>query len=238
MDETYSSVVEDTNAVFLRAVGLGRGVTPAQVTERWASGRCWVGENAVAVGVADALGSLSDAVQLAAGNRVLTRRAADVEIVRTAEAPTQEEPEMNEETLKLLGLKADATPEQVQAAIQKRDAQARADVLAQLGIEDEETPDLKALAAQAADGVQYRQSLVERLRAATITQQGNDEVGQQAAERAAKVWGSAEIGDLRAEVERLEGQRESSLPAGRVAKTATEQVPTKKRPSARAYGRV
>lgn len=228
VDTTYTSIVEDSNAVFLAAVAQGRGVSVAQVRERWASGRVWVGEHAVAAGVADRLGNLADAVRLAGAAKTPSSRAA---------SSGGKEGHVPPEILKRLGLSADATPEQMAAALDALETQAsaaaRAEALEALGLD--EGGDLKALAAQAADGAAYRQSLVEQLQAHTVTLQGNDESGQQAAERAAKVWGQADISDLKAEVERLQGQIEAAVPAGRVSTDGKPEA-TRPRHSAQAYG--
>lgn len=148
---------------------------------------------------------------------------------------------MPPEILAMLGLTEDATPEQIKAALQKREATARATeratILAALGMTEEEgkPADLPALAAQAADGAAYRTALVDQLKARTITLRGNDDAGREAADRAAKVWGKAEIADLKAEVDRLQGEIDSTLPNGRVSKDAQDGA-SRPRRDASAYG--
>lgn len=240
VDQTYSTLVEDTNAVFLRGVALGRNATPAQVQERWASGRVWVGEQAIAAGVADRLGTLQDAITLASAGKARggAQRAASLTPPQSGKVGTP-----MDELLALLGLSADATPEQIKAALQKREAAAknaeRTAILAAIGVteEDGKPADLAGLKAQAEDGAAYRTALTDQLKARTITLRGNDEAGQAAAERAAKVWGKADIADLKAEVERLDSEIETALPAGRVSVTKTGQDTSTRRPApAAAYG--
>ena len=147
------------------------------------------------------------------------------------------------ELLALLGLQADATPEQIRAAILKREQTAkageRAAILAALNVTEEEGKpvELPGLAAQAADGAAYRTSLVDTLKAHTITLRGNDEAGRTAADRAAKVWGRADVADLKAEVERLQGEIDNTVPNSRVSKEPKDPDagPTPQ-PPASAYG--
>lgn len=238
VDQAYTAMVEDTNAVFLRGVALGRGVSETDVRERWASGRAWVGEQAIAAGVADRLGTLQDALTLASASKPRGgQRAASL----TPPTGGKDGSPMPPEILALLGLSEDATPEQIKAALNKREAAARATerttILTTLGVQEEDgkPADLSGLAAQAADGAAYRTALVDTLKARTITLRGNDEAGQQAADRAAKVWGKAEISDLKAEVDRLQGEIDTTLPNGRVSKGGQESTPRPRR-DASAYG--
>lgn len=241
VDQTYSTLVEDTNAVFLRGVSLGRGLSVKQVEDRWASGRVWVGEQAIAAGVADQLGTLQDAITLALGPKPSSGS-------RAAALPPpdggKEGRKMPPEILALLGLSAEATPEQIKAAMQQREqsaaAEARSSVLTALGLSEEAgqpSADLADFAARAADGSAYREALLDQLKARTIALQGNDEAGLQAAERAAKVWAKADIADLKAETERLQAQIDAALPAGRVAHNKdAANVTSKKAKPAAAYG--
>lgn len=240
VDETYTALVEDTNAVFLRAVSLGRNVTPQDVQTRWGRGGVWVGEQAVASGVADRLGTLEDALALASASTPSTRgRAA------TLTPPTggKDGHPMPPEILALLGLTEDATPEQIKAAIQKREAAAktaeRTSLLAALGVteEDGKPADLTALKAQAEDGAAYRTALTGQLKAHTITLRGNDDAGQAAAERAAKVWAKADIADLKAEVERLGSEIDTTVPNARISRAPAADKDAPRRPvNPSAYG--
>ncbi|MDP9763850.1 S49 family peptidase [Deinococcus enclensis] len=241
VDETYSTLVEDTNAVFLRGVSLGRNVTPAQVQERWASGRVWVGEQAIAAGVADRLGTLQDAITLASAGKARgsSARAASL----TPPQGGKDGHPMPPEILAMLGLDENATPEQIKAALQKREAAAKAaertSIFAALGVteEDGKPADLTGLKAQAEDGAAYRTALTEQIKARTITLRGNDEAGQAAAERAAKVWGRADIADLKAEADRLQAEIDTTLPGGRLSvnKTGQDTVDRPRRPAS-AFG--
>ncbi len=242
VDETYTAMVEDTNVVFLRAVALGRGVSEDEVRERWASGRAWVGEQAISAGVADQLGTLQDAITLASSSKARGgARAASL----TPPPSGKDGTDMPPEILALLGLPEDATPEQIKAALNKREASARAaeraSILVALGVTEEEgkPADLAGLAAQAADGAAYRTALVDQLKAHTITLRGNDEPGQQAAERAAKVWGRADIADLKAEVERLQSEINGVYPNARIGnsgKGGQDTSTARPRHNASAYG--
>ncbi|MVN86826.1 hypothetical protein GO986_08625 [Deinococcus sp. HMF7620] len=240
VDETYTTLVEDTNAVFLRGVALGRSATPEQVQDRWASGRVWVGEQAIAAGVADRLGTLADAITLASAGKAKggAARAAALSPPSGGKVGVP-----MDELLTLLGLSADATPEQIKAALNKREAAAktaeRASLLAAIGVTEEEgkSADLAAVKAQAADGAAYRTALTDQLKARTITLRGNDEAGQAAADRAAKVWGKADIADLKAEVDRLDSEIEAALPGGRISRAPKETADPQRRPApAAAYG--
>lgn len=242
VDTTYSTMVEDTNNVFLRGVSLGRGVSDSDVRSRWASGRAWVGEQAIAAGVADQLGTLQDAITLASAGKTRGGTAPRAALL-TPSPDGKDGSDMTPELLALLGLQADATPEQIRAAILKREQTAkageRAAILAALNVTEEEgkPADLPGLAAQAADGAAYRTSLVDTLKAHTITLRGNDEAGRTAADRAAKVWGRADVADLKAEVERLQVEIDSTVPNSRVSKDPKDPdaAPTRK-PPASAYG--
>lgn len=241
VDETYTTMVEDTNAVFLRGVSLGRNVTPAQVQERWASGRVWVGEQAIAAGIADRLGTLQDAITLASAGKARgsSSRAASLTPPQSGKEGAPVPPEI----LAMLGLSEDVTPEQIKAALNKREAAAKAaerlSILTALGVTEEadKPADLTTIKAQAEDGAAYRTSLTDQVKARTITLRGNDEAGQAAAERAAKVWGKADIADLKAEVERLNSEIEVALPGGRVSvNKAGQDTTTRPKKPASAFG--
>ena len=96
---------------------------------------------------------------------------------------------MPPEVLAMLGLSAEATPEQIQAAIQEQRKTAaateRTNMLAALGLSEEpgKPADLQAVAAQAKDGVAYREAQLDRLHALTITMEGNDEAGVESRRR-------------------------------------------------------
>ena len=62
--------------VFVSSVARNRGVTPKAVVERYGRGDCLVGKTAVEAGLADALGTIGDAIQGAAVRRPETFAAA------------------------------------------------------------------------------------------------------------------------------------------------------------------
>lgn len=98
-----------------------------------------------------------------------------------------------------------------------------------------DTDKLTAIKAQAADGAAYRTTLLDQIGALTIATQGNDEAGQQAAERQKRVWATADMTDLKAEVTRLEGVRDGLFPAGPVSKAMDKKTPVG--PARAYYGR-
>lgn len=256
LDATLRDTVDEMFQVFLDDVAAARRVTPAQARERWGSGRTWIGQAAVTVGLADRLGTLQGEIDRAvSGQRPASPRQmaalappGDYLVASTGQpttnaqtleqvlgvqpvAPTPaalaETPggaSVPPEILAMLGLKADATPEQIQAAIkaQRETAAAaeRTNILAALGLTEEpgKPADFRALAARAADGAAYRERLLEQVSALTITTTGNDEAGQQAAERQKRVWANADITDLQAEVKRLEGVRDGQFPNAQLSR--------------------
>ena len=122
---------------------------------------------------------------------------------------------MPPEVLAMLGLSAEATPEQIQAAIQEQRKTAaateRTNMLAALGLSEEpgKPADLGALAAQSKDGLAYREAQLDRLHALTITLEGNDEAGVKAADDAREVYASQSLDRINAQITRLEARRES-----------------------------
>lgn len=148
---------------------------------------------------------------------------------------------MDPTVLAALGLSADATPEQVLAAIKQREVTAssttQANMLAALGLTAETgTPEhLKALARQAADGAAYRADLLEQMGKLTITAEGNGPEGIAASERVVKVYASADVEVLAAEVARLEAKRDN-LPNAALSKHDNDKKPAQKLPSMAALG--
>lgn len=68
--------VDALAAVFVDSVARNRGVTPKAVVERYGRGDCLVGKAAVEAGLADAIGTIGDAIQGAAVRRPETFAAA------------------------------------------------------------------------------------------------------------------------------------------------------------------
>jgi len=237
LDAALSSMVDDTNSVFVQGVATGRGLTLQQTQDRLATGRVWVGAGAVAAGVADQLGSFADAVRLAGG----TPSSQPLRSQPAAHSPAHMKAEtpgggpVPPEVLAMLGLSAEATPEQIQAAIQKRDqvaaATERTNMLAALGLSEEpgKPANLTVLAAQAKDGVAYREAQLDRLHALTITNEGNDEAGIKAADDAREVYATQSLERISGQIARLEARRDT-LPAGQQSKSPanTDAAPTHK----------
>lgn len=273
LDATLRDTVDEMFQVFLDDVAAARGMTPAQARAKWGSGRTWIGQAAVTVGLADRLGTLQGEIDRAVSgqkpntplrtaalappgdylvasiiqpttNAQTPEQVLGVQPVAPSPAPARAETPggapVPPEVLAMLGLKADATPEQIQAAIktQRETAAAaeRTNILAALGITEEpgKPVDFAALAARAADGTAYRDALLGQIGALTITTTGNDEAGQQAAERQKRVWANADITDLQAEVKRLEGVRDGQFPNAQLSKSGDGKKAVPVRPF---YGR-
>ncbi|MBZ9752994.1 hypothetical protein K7W42_19330 [Deinococcus sp. HMF7604] len=121
----------------------------------------------------------------------------------------------------------DATPTEAQALLDTqiegavtRGGQAQLEAHATaLGLEPKEVTAarLQALAAEAGDGRTYRQDLLNDLHALTLSVSGNDEAGRAAADRTKKAFGTLELADIRAEVQRLTAQRDAGLPNVRLS---------------------
>lgn len=113
---------------------------------------------------------------------------------------------------------AQALLDQQVLAAENRSAQSERERLAAAaGLEPAqlmETTELARLSAQASDGRTYREDLLSRLERVTLTIEGNGEGGQKASERIKKVFKSADIADIREEVERLEAKRDQLVPNG------------------------
>ena len=102
-----------------------------------------------------------------------------------------------------------------------------------LGIEPKDaTPEaLKVLASQAGDGQRYRADLLDRLKALTLSLGGNSEANVKAAERAHRAFSTLPIEDIRDEVTRLEAQRDTDLPGGRLSEDAPAPDAAGKKPA-------
>lgn len=218
---------------FVEAVAQGRGMTLEQA-RALATGRAWIGAQAVNVGLADAVGTLQQAINgefsRSAGPAV---RPAALSPAATVETITGGD--MDPKILAMLGLSADATPEQIEAAIRDQQAKAaateRTNLLATLGLTEtsDQPADLKALAAQARDGAAYREAQLDRLHALTVAVEGNDEAGVKAADDAREVYATQSIERITAQITRLEAKRDT-LPAGpqsRRGPADTKATPTR-----------
>lgn len=237
VDEAMSGMVDAVQAVFSAAVAAGRGVPLATVTEQYATGRVWVGEHAVAAGIADRIGTLADAVALAGGSNAPPRLTAQGRHMTAAQ-------------LAALGLNADATETDIMTALDvrnlalSREENRGAALLAALGYaKGEALPEgavipqnpMATLAAQAADGRVYREAQLDRLHALTITAEGNDAAGIQAADDARTVYAAQSLALIAAQIIRLEARRDS-LPAGPVSKPPSDQTETPKPLKMSVYG--
>lgn len=207
------ALLDTYHAQFVDAVARGRGI-PKEKAEKLANGKVWVGNAAVRAGLADTVGTLQDAIN------------GKYSAAKTSRP--QPKGQNMEHLLATLGLTADSTLEQAQAALDKHAqslfASERTSLLAALGLKPEATQsDLATLAAQATDGQQYRMDLLAQVEALTISLEGNNEAGQVAAERRVRLLKAASIQDLRAEVADLQAKKDSAYPSGRQSKDAPEQ---------------
>lgn len=230
IDAAARGLVDRTFQVFLDDLAAARGVTPDDARDRWGSGQVWVGADAVAVGLADSLGTLQSVLNPATPPPL--RRAA-----RAAPPATGQGVAMTPEQLAALGLSADATPQQVLAAIealtvtQAAHAALTTRLVAALGLaegEDAPTDPLAVLAPQAEAGRAYRTQLLDQVASLTVTLAGHSDPAQsEAAEaRARRVWARADLTDLQAEITRLEAQRDGLVPNGPLSR-ATEARPAR-----------
>lgn len=114
----------------------------------------------------------------------------------------------------------DAAKQQATAAVEARQAA----IQEALGVDNLNTDTLTGLKALAADGRQYRADLLDRLHAATVRVEGNNETGAAAADRAKRVFANADVRDILAEVTRLEAK--DVVPEGRQsAAVEVEETP-------------
>lgn len=316
LDTALTEMVDAMQGVFSAAVAAGRGVPLATVQAQYATGRVWVGEHAVAAGIADQIGTFADAVALAGGSvsQPMSRSPARTSAALTAaggeydngqrvrvkgtphmkghstgtvklvegptyaygivfdgmedmgvhkwylqselETTTATAPDGKKKPMKMkgelmtaaqlaaLGLSADATEPEILAAIEARNqaqtqhAALTGRITAALGLpEGAAAPSdpLAALTAQAADGRVYRDAQLDRLHALTITTEGNDAAGIQAADDARAVYAEQTLERINAQITRLEAKRDT-LPNGPQSKQPSDQKPAPKPLSLGAYG--
>ncbi|MFC4428038.1 S49 family peptidase [Deinococcus navajonensis] len=226
---------------FVEAVAEGRGMAVEQA-RTLATGRTWIGSQAVDVGLADHVGTLQQAIngEFSGSAGLAVRPAA---LSPAAQVETITGGDMDPKILAMLGLSADATPEQIEAAIREQRVKAaateRTNLLAGLGLteESDKPADLGAYAAQARDGAAYRQAQLDRLHALTITVEGNDERGIQAADDAREVYAGQSIERINAQIVRLEAKRDT-LPAGPLGKRGDSDTKPPKALPMSAFGLV
>lgn len=234
-DDDYEAIqmaeLMDILGVFAADVATGRGMTVDDVLERFAldsehpdalRGGTVLGAEAVRLGLADELGTLNGVLSDAVARTAPKRRRYATKGAR-----------MNEELLKALDV-GEVTPEMITTAIDeaKKEGRAleRASVCTLLGVGATATDhDLAQLKAQAADGVAYRENLLSQLGQAVIRAEGNTTEGQKAAERAQRLYASAEISDLEDEVKRLETKVIQGVPQGRLSTDETTDDTTRER---------
>lgn len=210
--------------LFATDVAAGRRLSKDEVLARFAldsdhehalRGDTTLGADAVRLGLADRVATFTEVTTEAAA-RTQTRN-------RGRRALAQKGPPTMDELLAHLGLPEDATPEQVQAALAEREEQAatraRAEAAKALGVDALTSATLARVAAEAADGKRYRADLLDRLHKATIRTEGNTPEGIEAADRAKRIFGNAEMADLTAEVERLEAKAAQVVPTSQVSNT-------------------
>lgn len=225
---------------FVDAVAAGRRMPRAQA-ESLATGRTWIGAAAVDVGLADHVGTLQQAIH-GEFSGPTTAAGRPVALSPAARAETTPGGDMPPEVLAMLGLSADATSEQILAAIRTQRQTAasteRANILAALNLTEEadKPADFTGLAAQAADGRAYREAQLDRIHALTIATEGNDERGIAAADDARAVYAGQRLERITAQITRLEAKRDT-LPAGPRSKHGDPGTPPKSplRPAS-AYG--
>lgn len=121
----------------------------------------------------------------------------------------------------------DATPQEAQTLLDEQisSAEARGQQTllerhaAALGVEPKDVTEgsLKLIAAQAADGQQYRQDLLSRIGALTLSVGGNSEANAKAADRAQRAFANLPVTDIREEVERLEAALDATVPSARLS---------------------
>ncbi|MFA7459726.1 MAG: S49 family peptidase [Trueperaceae bacterium] len=209
--------------LFAVDVAAGRGLTREEVLARYAldsdhesalRGSTVLGAEAVRLGLADRVATFTEVTHEATAR--LKNRSG-------RRALAQKGPPTMNELLARLGLTEDATAEEVAAALATLEEQAatrtNAQVAKALGVDAATPAALAAVKAEAADGRRYRADLLTRLHAATIRTEGNTPEGVAAADRAKRIFASAEMNDLTAEVQRLEAKAANVVPTEQVSKT-------------------
>ncbi|GEM45904.1 S49 family peptidase [Deinococcus cellulosilyticus] len=208
---------------FISAVSAGRNITLEQARSL-ATGKVWIGADAIAAGVADEVGTLQEAIDGKFSSQPFNSGSPAAALAGGNTMPL-------EALLAGLGLAADSSPAQVQAALdtlkQNAAATERMRIMAALGASEGKEVDLTQLKKLAADGEQYRADLLTRLHALTITLEGNTETGIAAADRAKRIFAGADIADISAEVQRLEAKRDAVFPDGQKSRQKDEQPDTK-----------
>lgn len=217
---------------FVQAIATGRNLPLARAREL-ATGRTWIGQQAVDVGLADYVGTLQQAINGEYSGPAAARPARPAALSPAPRAETTQGGDaMPPEVLAMLGLQPDASAEEIMTAIRAQRANAaatmRAGMLADLGLTEEpdQPADLKALAAQAQDGQTYREAQLDRLHALTITTEGNDERGQQAADDARAVYAGQSLERINAQIIRLEAKRDALPDGPRSRRGDTDTKPT------------
>lgn len=195
--------------IFAQAVADGRGFTVEEVLARFAldsgldgalAGNTVLGARAVQLGLADEVATLESTLSSIISRSMGGRRARM---------------DKEQETITL-----DAAKQQATAAVEARQAA----IQEALGVDNLNTDTLTGLKALAADGRQYRADLLDRLHAATVRVEGNNETGVAAADRAKRVFANADVRDILAEVTRLEAK--DVVPEGRQsAAVEVEETP-------------
>lgn len=225
-DDTMQSRNEreltDILQLFADAVATGRGMTASDVLQRFAldtdhpdalKGGTVLGAEAVRLGLADKLSTVADVTTAAISRHKTTK--AQFKIGAPQKGTT-----MNE-LLARLGLEETASASEVSAALEALETQAatrtEVRIAKALNIEAATDTALANVAQEASDGRQYRADQLEELHRLTVTVEGNDTDGVEAADRAKRIFAGASIADLTAEVQRLTMKAANAVPAGRLS---------------------
>ena len=249
MEASMNALLTDALDLFAEDVATARGFEKQYVLDKFAlnkegslRGNTVFGVEALELGLIDGITTFQGAVSESV-TRVAQAHSRKKTFLQTRKLPSAKKVGNMEEVLASIlasvGLNEGATDEEVLAALAKQTSTKvsteRTKILAKLSLDSETTDEqldlyIAELKARAADGKQYRADMLEKLAALTISTEGNDESGQATAERMKKIFSSADIGDIRAEVERLEVKKDSLVPDGRKSKNSPDEPAKKVKP--------
>lgn len=241
MDSSTSALLTNVLDLFVSDVAKARGFEKQYVLDKFAldkegslRGNTVLGAKALELGLIDGITTFQGAINESV-NRVAQAHSHKKTYLIDRKVPVTKKAGNMETVLASLGLNEGSTEEDVLAAIAEQTSTKvgieRTKLLTKIGVAPDVSDEkvdgyLTTLKAQAKDGDQYRADMLEKLASLTIATEGNDEVGQATAERMKKIFSSADIADIRAEVERLEAKKDNLVPSGRLSEDTEE--PTKK----------